>query len=408
LLSFGAVYAYIPVIVIVILIAAAAGLSRGTDIFAIFGVGALIGVGNAGRRGLGSALKYRNDAQSRGRAAGRLKGYYGGKIGKKVTAVKKSRAAAKEAALLAKSQVSPAIASVKPGGAAGAAAAAAGKGVQFPKNYLVPSDILEEEGKKDAVAAGIAAAAAKAAAEKRKGWATRTEAPEYLISSDKTPGKKWRSKMVMAPASADTDMLAFKANPKNLQENIKNAGGKTEAKMYAAEQKAAWGELLHRGKSDKEARDAVMNLTSTFGLKHPGKTPSGSSSNAYEASGKRDKYAGNVRDMLEAYKGAGWSPSRRKAINDITEGKVGLIIDAPKLKPGATTKNIDVSGLKDEMKKNSWKEFKNSSKEAEKKAGTDISLTGSGWEDYFKNTHPGKGKRARTASPSNSKGGKNP
>ncbi len=55
ILSFNAIYTLIPIIVIIILIAAAAGLSRGTDIFSLFGLGSLlgftrgIGAGGAGR-----------------------------------------------------------------------------------------------------------------------------------------------------------------------------------------------------------------------------------------------------------------------------------------------------------------------------------------------------------------------
>ncbi len=46
-LSFGGVYAFVPIVIIVILIAAAAGLSRGTSIFSAFGIGAIIGIGGS-------------------------------------------------------------------------------------------------------------------------------------------------------------------------------------------------------------------------------------------------------------------------------------------------------------------------------------------------------------------------
>ena len=50
ILSFNAIYTLIPIIVIIILIAAAAGLSRGTDIFSLFGLGSLLGF----TRGIGA------------------------------------------------------------------------------------------------------------------------------------------------------------------------------------------------------------------------------------------------------------------------------------------------------------------------------------------------------------------
>ncbi|MCL4389117.1 hypothetical protein M1397_00695 [Candidatus Marsarchaeota archaeon] len=45
IMSIGAIYALIPLVVIIILIAAAVGLTRGTDIFALFGLGAIMGIG---------------------------------------------------------------------------------------------------------------------------------------------------------------------------------------------------------------------------------------------------------------------------------------------------------------------------------------------------------------------------
>ncbi len=56
-LSIGAIYALIPLVIIIVLIAAAAGLTRGGDIFAILGIDALIGVGSAiGRGGSGKGI----------------------------------------------------------------------------------------------------------------------------------------------------------------------------------------------------------------------------------------------------------------------------------------------------------------------------------------------------------------
>ncbi|MEM4034427.1 MAG: hypothetical protein QW257_00640 [Candidatus Micrarchaeaceae archaeon] len=51
MLSFGAVNALIPIMIIVILIAAAAGLMRGYDLFAILGIGTLVGAGSMAKKG---------------------------------------------------------------------------------------------------------------------------------------------------------------------------------------------------------------------------------------------------------------------------------------------------------------------------------------------------------------------
>jgi len=51
LLSFGAVNSLIPLLIIIMLIAAAAGLTRGYDLFAIFGIGTLVGAASAAKKG---------------------------------------------------------------------------------------------------------------------------------------------------------------------------------------------------------------------------------------------------------------------------------------------------------------------------------------------------------------------
>jgi hypothetical protein len=56
-LSLGAIYAFIPIVIILILIGAAVGLTRGTDIFAALGIGALIGIGaTTGKGGTGKGI----------------------------------------------------------------------------------------------------------------------------------------------------------------------------------------------------------------------------------------------------------------------------------------------------------------------------------------------------------------
>jgi len=51
LLSFGAVNSLIPLLIIIMLIAAAAGLTRGYNLFAIFGIGTLVGAASAAKKG---------------------------------------------------------------------------------------------------------------------------------------------------------------------------------------------------------------------------------------------------------------------------------------------------------------------------------------------------------------------
>jgi hypothetical protein len=60
LLSIGAIYTFIPIIIILILIAAAAGLTRGMDLFALFGIGTLMGLASGGSRGVGKGLTSAN------------------------------------------------------------------------------------------------------------------------------------------------------------------------------------------------------------------------------------------------------------------------------------------------------------------------------------------------------------
>lgn len=70
-LSIGAIYALIPLMIIVALIAAAAGLSRGANIFQFFGFDALLGLssgvgaGAAGKGMISKSLKYSTDQQEK-------------------------------------------------------------------------------------------------------------------------------------------------------------------------------------------------------------------------------------------------------------------------------------------------------------------------------------------------------
>ncbi|MDE1833157.1 MAG: hypothetical protein KGH58_01940 [Candidatus Micrarchaeota archaeon] len=70
-LSIGAIYALIPLMIIVALIAAAAGLSRGANIFQFFGFDALLGLssgvgaGASGKGMISKSLKYSTDQQEK-------------------------------------------------------------------------------------------------------------------------------------------------------------------------------------------------------------------------------------------------------------------------------------------------------------------------------------------------------
>ena len=75
-LSFNAILPLVPVIIIAILIIAAAGLTRGVDMFALLGLGSLIGLGGRAGGGVGkggtgkgiSGVKYKGDVIARGKA----------------------------------------------------------------------------------------------------------------------------------------------------------------------------------------------------------------------------------------------------------------------------------------------------------------------------------------------------
>ncbi|MEM3791679.1 MAG: hypothetical protein QXL16_03055 [Candidatus Micrarchaeaceae archaeon] len=56
LLSFGSINAYIPLIIIIIFIAAAAGMTRGFSVFSLFGVSTLIGIGVGRGAGKGKSI----------------------------------------------------------------------------------------------------------------------------------------------------------------------------------------------------------------------------------------------------------------------------------------------------------------------------------------------------------------
>ncbi|MGC8669564.1 MAG: hypothetical protein ACP5TL_00200 [Candidatus Micrarchaeia archaeon] len=64
ILSIGAIYAFIPIIVILILIGAAAGLMRGSDIFALFGIGAMLGIASGAGKNAGKGMTAGNAYRS--------------------------------------------------------------------------------------------------------------------------------------------------------------------------------------------------------------------------------------------------------------------------------------------------------------------------------------------------------
>ncbi|MGC8652107.1 MAG: hypothetical protein ACP5UH_02555 [Candidatus Micrarchaeia archaeon] len=82
LLSIGAIYAFIPIIIILILIAAAAGLMRGTDIFAFFGIGTLMGMASGAGRGAGKGFSGGNKYRSSPAKSGTIFGFAGAQANK--------------------------------------------------------------------------------------------------------------------------------------------------------------------------------------------------------------------------------------------------------------------------------------------------------------------------------------
>jgi hypothetical protein len=149
LLSFNVILPLVPVIVIAVLILAAAGLTRGSDVFALLGIGALIGLGGGrsahGSHGLGK-VKYAGNAVSRGRAAGKASGLFKPKGLTK--AGRKAKSAAKSAA----------ISGTLKKGAGGKVATGA------MRRYI---DSQQSKGMKFAVAGGSLAAVTRGAAGRR-------------------------------------------------------------------------------------------------------------------------------------------------------------------------------------------------------------------------------------------------
>ena len=72
LLSFNAIYVLIPIILIIILIAAAAGLTRGTDIFELLGFGAIMGFTSGMGQGRAKGLRGRRYSSGGSKGAQRL------------------------------------------------------------------------------------------------------------------------------------------------------------------------------------------------------------------------------------------------------------------------------------------------------------------------------------------------
>ncbi|MCL5101793.1 MAG: hypothetical protein M1544_00330 [Candidatus Marsarchaeota archaeon] len=100
-LSFDIIEALLPVIIILFLIAAAAGLTRGSDIFALFGLGAMMGFAKSGGGRVGKGFKgtrYGGDAIRRKKAAGK------GGIMKKARGIRKTIKGRNSKAALEKKQ----------------------------------------------------------------------------------------------------------------------------------------------------------------------------------------------------------------------------------------------------------------------------------------------------------------
>lgn len=422
LLSFGAIYAYIPVIVIVILIAAAAGLSRGTSIFAIFGIGSLMGIGATKKgQGFGGAFKTKNDLSSRTAAPKKIVG----KLSKKAST---GLGTLRENFLKNRADARTLKKAGKAGGVAGAGAVA-GQLLQRP-NLKGGANVAGSNGPNGLgvgkvagstpVAPGVMGAGGKGVGTngpKKSKWATRVNANEYLISEARgmkeyhkyyAPGK---SKTVIRPNSAEatTELLAFKANPNNLNQNLSGASSKKEARVYHKEQQAAWDELVRRSGKDQEARKAVSALLNEHGLAHPNRHRE-----LYAASGESDTYNKIFDERYKKYKDVGWSPSARRKIKNEEEKdwlKRNLEDDAA----GRPRRNPDLDEIyrwpnfarnirSPEQDMHSYGSFAHQMKEKAKKvreaqptngktAETTTTLTGSGWKDYYKETHNGKKKK---------------
>ncbi|MGC8537861.1 MAG: hypothetical protein ACP5MZ_02650 [Candidatus Micrarchaeia archaeon] len=91
LLSFNAIYVLIPVILIIILIAAAAGLTRGTDIFDLLGFGAIMGFTSGMGQGRAKGLRGRKYGAGGAKGAARIKQRAANRKKKKGVAAKVNR-----------------------------------------------------------------------------------------------------------------------------------------------------------------------------------------------------------------------------------------------------------------------------------------------------------------------------
>ncbi len=139
-LSIGAIYALIPLVIIIILIAAAVGLTRGSTIFELFGIEALVGMASAKNIGAGKAgTGIGGTTMTKMQARQKLAGFGATSAGKtqKVTgtlaasAAQKASTNAEAAAMinkLAKQGNPEAVAAVAAGAAAFATASQSRKG----------------------------------------------------------------------------------------------------------------------------------------------------------------------------------------------------------------------------------------------------------------------------------------
>ncbi len=127
-LSIGAIYAFIPIVIIIILIAAAVGLTRGRDLFAVFGIGALMGIkGATATGGSGRGLKTGLNVPKGTLKAAKSTGGLGKGIGKGVSKSAKKGPEGPEAAhveALAASGRDAQLRGIKPTAAQAAAMAA--------------------------------------------------------------------------------------------------------------------------------------------------------------------------------------------------------------------------------------------------------------------------------------------
>ena len=300
-LSFGGVYAFVPIVIIVILIAAAAGLSRGASIFSAFGIGAIIGLGGSfGGGGRGKALHkqgYGGGAGQRNAAKGRVQGKkFGAKDLKKAGGMlKKGATALRAKKLSSNSKLTSALAE---------------KGREALAKKGMPTDIIE-----GAAAGGIGfSTMAGSKVLKRRDTAAKAkeEARKKLVlAQEAAAGYGAQGSAKGAPLAAPSS----KGGPENLglleKHKITKMGEKAEKTKEKLEKDVKKAEFKSLGKEAKhavaekkalyEALAATLGTEEAKKLMKSAKESVGGASNTESTSRALERQESKLKKRQDAY-----------------------------------------------------------------------------------------------------------